>query len=127
LSCLIRIVTTRCHFGGVRRWFVCPGGCGRKVGILYLGPGGSSFVCRSCADLTYESSQRHDKRADLLARLSHQEFLEAFPTKDLNGQIRWFREAHARLEELDKIVSLAEPPAVRSWGKPSGKAKRPGC
>ncbi|MHC4864541.1 MAG: hypothetical protein ACYTEX_10680 [Planctomycetota bacterium] len=41
----VSLTTTPCNFGGVRYWFVCPlytNGiyCGRRVGTLYLSPGG---------------------------------------------------------------------------------------
>ena len=69
----IRITTTKPNFGGLRYWFMCPvvhSGicCGRRVGRLYLPPGGSVFGCRTCLDLTYESVRRHDKRIDELLR-----------------------------------------------------------
>ena len=56
----ISLTTTPCHFGGFRYWFVCPlttSGvyCGRRVGTLYLVPGGKYFGCRGCYDLSYES------------------------------------------------------------------------
>jgi hypothetical protein len=58
----IHIVTTRPHFGGRRFWFKCPllsqgVPCGRRVGMLYLPPGGQYFGCRACFDLTYCSCQ----------------------------------------------------------------------
>jgi hypothetical protein len=45
LAYRLRLVTTRPRFGGVRWWFVCPLSargvpCGRRVGKLYLPPGG---------------------------------------------------------------------------------------
>jgi len=44
--------------GGHRWWFTCPiTDCGRRVGVLYLPPGGDFFGCRHCHDLTYRSSQ----------------------------------------------------------------------
>ncbi len=48
----------KCHFGGVRWYFVCPlfkSGryCGRRVAVLYKA--GDYFGCRHCADLTYDS------------------------------------------------------------------------
>jgi hypothetical protein len=69
----VRLATTRPRFGGLRWWFLCPlscGGrpCGRRVGKLYLPPGGGYFGCRHCHDLTYESAQEHDKRVDALRR-----------------------------------------------------------
>jgi hypothetical protein len=65
------------HFGGARRWFVCPGhrgalarqdiisraGRGRtpqgRATALYLPPGGTQFRCRDCHQLTYRTKQFH--------------------------------------------------------------------
>ena len=54
-------------------FFVCPlvvrgSPCERRVGKLYLPPGGRYFGCRLCYDLTYESDQTHDKRVDALRK-----------------------------------------------------------
>jgi hypothetical protein len=51
------LVTTPCNLGGVRYWFACPW-CGRRVGGLYLAPGGRNFGCRHCNNLTYRSRNR---------------------------------------------------------------------
>jgi hypothetical protein len=69
----IGLRTTRPRYGSLRWWFACPleaGGesCSRKVGKLYLPPGGRHFGCRQCHGLTYTSTQRHDQRADRLLR-----------------------------------------------------------
>jgi hypothetical protein len=69
----VGLATTRPRFGGLRWWFVCPlapsgNACGRRVGKLYLPPGGRYFGCRHCHDLTYTSAQEHDKRVDALRR-----------------------------------------------------------
>lgn len=69
----VEIVTTPCHFGGVRRWFICPlvkDGipCRRRVGKLYLPPRGKHFGCRICYNLTYRSCQEHDGRVSALVK-----------------------------------------------------------
>lgn len=48
----IRLLTTPCNLGGRRFWFCCPH-CGRRSGVLHID--GGLFVCRLCANLTYES------------------------------------------------------------------------
>ncbi len=48
----IRLVQTACHFGGYRKWFICPS-CSKRVGILY-GPS-KFFRCRTCYGLAYAS------------------------------------------------------------------------
>ena len=69
----VETVTTPCYFGGVRMWFICPlvkDGipCGRRVGKLYLPPGGKYFGCRTCYNLTYRSCQEHDGRVSALMK-----------------------------------------------------------
>jgi len=46
----IMLTWTRCNYGGVRPWFICPA-CGKRVGILY--ENGQNFSCRHCQKLTY--------------------------------------------------------------------------
>jgi hypothetical protein len=66
----VQLVTTPCHLGGVRWWFICPLSkngvyCGRRVGKLYLPPGGKYYGCRHCYGLSYESRNepRHGRFA----------------------------------------------------------------
>jgi hypothetical protein len=59
------LTQTSCHFGGVRKWFLCPArGCGRRVAVLY---GGEIFACRTCHQLAYES-QREEPHNRALSR-----------------------------------------------------------
>lgn len=58
----VGLATTQLPWAGSRWWFVCAltcNGqfCGRRVGKLYLPPGGRYFGCRHCYDLTYASCQ----------------------------------------------------------------------
>ena len=80
-----RLVTTPCHFGGVRWWFVCPlaragVGCGRRVRKLYLS--GRYFGCRQCHALTYTSTQQSDKRVYAALKAGH----DRLPPEDLSGK-----------------------------------------
>ncbi len=66
----VQLVTTPCHLGGVRWWFICPlsrngAPCGRRVGTLYCPPGGKYYGCRHCYNLSYESRNeaRHGRFA----------------------------------------------------------------
>ena len=59
--------TSRCHFGGVRYWFLCPS-CRKRVGKLYAPLSADEFKCRHCHRLTYRLSQAHNQRVDTLAR-----------------------------------------------------------
>ncbi len=68
----VNLTTTPLPWGGLRWWFVCPltvNGqfCGRRVGKLYLPPGGLYFGCRRCYDLTYTSCQESHKYDACLA------------------------------------------------------------
>jgi hypothetical protein len=58
----IRLSRDKLHWGGERHWFVCM--CGKRVGKLYLPYGAPEFRCRICYNLTYRSSQQHDKKWD---------------------------------------------------------------
>ena len=62
LEYTIGLTTTDCHFGGVRRWWECPGkghneACLGRCRILYRASSSHQFRCRTCSDLTYESRQ----------------------------------------------------------------------
>ena len=50
--CRIPLELTTCHYGGVRRWFLCPG-CGRRCAKLHFHV--SLFRCRRCHGLSYMS------------------------------------------------------------------------
>jgi len=52
----INFTWTDCHYGGRRRWFICPF-CSRRVAVLY-GPG-KHFACRHCYGLGYESQREN--------------------------------------------------------------------
>lgn len=70
----ISLTTTACNFGGVRYWFICPLNvngvhCGRRVGKLYLAPGGGYFGCRHCYNLSYAS--RNESRLGRLGGLGY--------------------------------------------------------
>ena len=58
---IIRLTTTRPHWGGERFWFRCE--CSRRSGRLYLPAGEAVFRCRPCYELTYRSAQEHNTRA----------------------------------------------------------------
>jgi len=50
----IQLESTPCPFGGHRYWFNCPN-CYKRVGCLHLVSGQKYFICRDCANLSYES------------------------------------------------------------------------
>ncbi len=70
----IALTTTQPHYGGLRWWWICPlvkdgRRCGRRVGKIYLPPGGQYFGCRHCYALTYESCQESHKYDGLWRRM----------------------------------------------------------
>ena len=48
----VQLVTTPCHYGKYRYWFICPD-CQKRIGVLYAN--GNYLACRHCQDLTYKS------------------------------------------------------------------------
>ncbi len=80
---VVHLQITRPNFGGVRWWFCCPymvdgEECGRRVGKLYLLPGGRYFACRRCLDLTYESCQKSHLYNGLFALVAGEASGETF-------------------------------------------------
>lgn len=62
----VPLTTSALPWGGVRWWFTCAltcdgRYCGRRVGKLYLPPGGRYYGCRHCYSLTYESCRDSHK------------------------------------------------------------------
>jgi hypothetical protein len=71
----VPLETTRPHFGGVRWWGRCPlvvngTPCNRRIGKLYLTPGGRYFGCRRCHGLTYTSCQESHKHDGLYRHIA---------------------------------------------------------
>jgi hypothetical protein len=67
----VNLTTTPLSWGGVRYWFLCPlQGCIRRVGCLYLPPGGKYFGCRHCYDLSYESQSEWHRDKSMFKRLA---------------------------------------------------------
>jgi hypothetical protein len=88
----VRLVTTPCHLGGVRWWFLCPlskngVSCGRRVGTFYLPPGGKYYGCRHCYNLSYES--RNERPQGRIAYMGHFLTLSTRLKKLLEQTNRW--------------------------------------
>lgn len=66
-STYVRVLTSPCHFGGVRAWWSCPK-CSSRVAILYAG---KRFACRKCHELTYTSQKasQHDRTIAMAERI----------------------------------------------------------
>lgn len=88
----VQLVMTRCRLGGVRWWFICPLDmhgmpCGRRVGTLYLPPGGRYYGCRHCYNLSYES--RNEARHGRLAHMGRFLVLDRRRERLMEGMTRW--------------------------------------
>lgn len=66
IECPIDLITTPCHFGGLRTWFACPR-CGRRCGVVYFGSPSGRYACRQCLNIAYPS-QSQDKISRLWDR-----------------------------------------------------------
>lgn len=55
-ECMVRLVTTRPRYGGMRWWFVCPVS-GRRCGKLHLPPGAGTFAARRAWRLDHWSQR----------------------------------------------------------------------
>jgi len=90
LRCGISLVSTTCHFGGVRWWFRCPR-CTRRVGNLYIAPYNGHLQCRTCHDLVYASAQtaHSDDRGHVIRRAFALMEKHAKLTRKLERCKRW--------------------------------------
>lgn len=117
----IRLVTTPCHLGGVRWWFVCPlvrsgVACGRRVRKLYLG--GRYFGCRHCHGLTYTSTQQSDSRvyAALRGGIDFSQFddMRTMPVSQLGFALKVLTFQEKRLDRLGRRSTRTGRPTRRS-------------
>ena len=94
---------TPCHYGGSRKWFLCPN-CDRRVGLLYGAD--VHFLCRHCYPLPYASqgedyldrmSRKHDK---LSKRLEADECINVGNLWKPKG-MHWRTFYHLKKAEID--------------------------
>lgn len=106
----VRLTTTRCNFGGVRYWFVCPltrDGvyCGRRVAKLYKVPGAHYFGCRHCYNLSYES--RNETRTGRIGVFRNVMKVER-QIKELHSQIKRWTYKGRPTKKVRKLLTLQE-------------------
>jgi len=110
----VKIVSTDCHFGGRRYWFVCPlvtDGCvcRRRCRILYLPDGSDYFGCRECHLLTYDSRQMH-RVACYERYLKHRDFLKRMEKfkkpRGTKAWVRRWRRYEAATDGIHGILTL---------------------
>lgn len=106
----VTIERTPCHIGGARPWFRCPA-CDRRVALLY-GPG-TTFACRHCYDLAYESTreevyERQLRKAQAIRRRlgGSGNMLESFPSKPKGMHWKTYWRLYETANHLDR-ASLA--------------------
>ncbi len=101
-----------CNFGGERKWFVCPGGCGRRARKLYRWQG--VWRCRKCHGLAYRSQLRSkplnslEKARKLRMRLGEDKpiIMAPMPPKPLQM-------THRRYQKVIADIMQAEIKAIR--------------
>jgi hypothetical protein len=109
----IPLVSTACHYGGARWWFLCP--CtGRRCAVLYLQVNGH-FACRQAIGLIYPD-QKATKRLRLFIRCLGRNFTKAIilqrsikfwswkgqPTRKVRRLMR-LKERFTTMEDLERF------------------------
>jgi hypothetical protein len=110
----VRIVRLPCHFGGARRYFICPGvmngvACGRRVTKLY--GSGRYFLCRHCYGLAYQS-QREQPHERALRRANNIRMrlggdpgmLSPFPEKPKGMHWRTFKRLSHQVRRAERLA-----------------------
>ncbi len=103
----VPLITSSCHFGGMRFWFKCcmyKGGqyCGRRVATLYKD--GDYFACRHCYDLTYSSKK--DNYRGFFGTLSKM-INEEKRMYDLKGSLKRYTYAGRPTHKVQRYLKLA--------------------
>ena len=107
---------TPCRFGGLRAWFVCPGGvspCGRRVTKLYLG--GTYFLCQRCHGLGYQSQQMGQwdrmlrKVEKIRSRLGAPPGSSALPAKPKGMHRSTYQQLLRQAEEAEAAARVRVP------------------
>ena len=111
---------TPARFGGEQVWFVCPA-CHTRARKLYLPPGRTYFLCRTCHDLSYRSRQK--RRSTLEKSLAQIDALIATLKESRMDSRRWRRiyietqEAVRVFRETDFLADIRRPLERRGLGK----------
>lgn len=96
----IDIVMTACHFGGERRWFLCPG-CGYRARFL---AGAERFLCQRCFRLRFPS-QYLSRTLNRIRKIRQR--LNSHPSQPIAEIIppRWMRADRVR-ELIFELIRL---------------------
>jgi hypothetical protein len=118
----VPLVSTPCHYGGERWWFMCPLSkngvpCGRRVGVLYKS--GDYFGCRHCYELTYESRNKNhryhlrplfdhlldDKKVDEIRATMKRSFYAGKPTRKMRRILKINRRM---MDQAPQVLELCK-------------------
>jgi hypothetical protein len=94
---------TPCHYGGSRKWFLCPH-CDRRIAVLYMVD--TRFYCRHCGRLPYASQgedylDRMSRKFDKLSkRLEADEYIVDGDLWKPKG-MHWKTFYHLKMAEID--------------------------
>lgn len=121
----VALTETPLHFGGSRKWFICPK-CRERRGVLYAH---KRIACRSCFDLAYAS--QYEPPADRMRRqlLKIRRVIGAGmeiggpfspPPRGMSLR-RWYALIEAYIELREKYYHEAEKP--RRWRNDAPKAE----
>jgi hypothetical protein len=107
----VRVSWTRCHLGGERPWFHCPG-CGRRIAKLYWGGEQLRYRCRQClGNPPYGSQTKSASGRRLYAawklrmRLGSHSVNDPLPKRPRGMQRRTYDRLRMRLEALEATLS----------------------
>jgi hypothetical protein len=126
VECIVPIASTRCSYGGIRRWFCCPD-CRKRAAVIYVQ--GRSCSCRQCKGLVYRSQrQRAGERArsraqKIRVRLGGSaNLLDAFPAKPKWMQWRTYKGLEIKAirdqaRNLESLRSILDKKNIRGRSK----------
>jgi hypothetical protein len=111
---IVRLVTTRPPFGGLRWWFICPS-TGQRVSKLFLPRGGRKFLSRQAYRLGYACQRVTplERRQRRIARLIRTLGGEGRYGEEIPEKRKWMRWAtyDALVAEIDRLETVLD----RSW------------
>ena len=94
---ILHVVSTTCHFGGVRHWLLCPEpSCGRRVQSLFIDEQ-HTIACRKCLGLLYESQYGGGIEKQMTR-------LRAMHRKILRGGIKQIAVAHQTQQQFQSLI-----------------------
>jgi len=124
----VNLISTRCNFGGVRWWWLCPI-TGRRVAKLYLPPGATVFAARKAYRLPYRSQREsgidrtHARQARLSEKLGAKyDFYEGYvPDRPKGMHKRSYLRLSAKLEDAieahEEEFTIGAMRTLRKFGR----------